>query len=272
MFGRTSSRQWYTWLPLLFASATAQRLSLHKAAAEGQIEPLKVAIRGRFDPYEDEWKKPDVNGQNKKGQVALHLAVCNRRGDMAAVRVLLEDGRADPNAQDKATDTPLHVVARMCNDEERFGQHALSVAGLLIKHGAEPATPATEAKITPLHVAAEAGHVRLVDLLLRHGGSTLADTPDATGRTPLHYATQSLRAKVVFTLLQHGANPRAADSAGKVPFDEVAGGKDSFAVTIRQHLERSRQIYTEAVAERERKVKAKADAKEKKQGKAKTEL
>ena len=63
---------------LLTASVRAARIGLHSAAEQGQLEPLKVAINGRWDPYNEVQKKPDINGQNKKGRVALHLAVVRR--------------------------------------------------------------------------------------------------------------------------------------------------------------------------------------------------
>ena len=98
---------------LLLSVADGARLGLHQAAQEGQVAPLKVAIDGRYDEYAAEWKKPDINGQNKKGHIALHLAVCNQRGDPVAVRTLLEKG-ADANARDGNDDTALHVAVRMC--------------------------------------------------------------------------------------------------------------------------------------------------------------
>ena len=107
--------------------ARAARISLHKAAEDGQIEPLKVAIKGRYDAEEDEWKRPDLNAKNKKGQVALHLAVCAQEGNgdpkslQGATAIL--DGGADPSSKDGKEETPLHVVARLCNHLPRH-RHA----------------------------------------------------------------------------------------------------------------------------------------------------
>ena len=241
--------------------AQSQRLSLHKAAAQGQTAPLKVAIKGRFNAYEDEWVKPDINGRNKKGQVALHLALCNPRllqtGEKASVEALLEAG-ADPNTKDAKDETAMNIVARMCDNEQQFSREAVAIAKLLLSHGADPNAPATGAKLTPLHVAAERGHLRLAELLLRRGASVNA--LDASGATPLLHAARSLKSKMAHMLLQHGADSHIADAAGKRPRDEVEGGKDSFASAIRTHLDRERQIRTEFLEEK-KKAKAKADKK-----------
>ena len=84
-------------LMLVFAPiGFAARMSMHAAAEDGQVAPLKAAIDGRYDAYEDEWKRPDINGKNKKGHVALHLAACNKKSDDQPVKALLEKG-ADAN-------------------------------------------------------------------------------------------------------------------------------------------------------------------------------
>jgi len=240
----------------------AQRLSLHKAAAQGQTAPLKVAINGRFDAYNDEWVKPDVNGRNKKGQIALHLALCNPRllqtGEKAAIESLLKGG-ADPNVKDAKGETALHVVSRMCDNELQFARGAVGIAKLLLSHGADPNAASVEANLTPLHVAAERGHLRLAELLLRRGASV--DAPDASGATPLLHAARSSKSKMAHMLLQHGADSQIADSAGSRPRDAVEGGKDSFASAIRTHLDRERQIRTEFLEEETKKAKAKADKK-----------
>ena len=100
------------------ATAHAARMGVHKAAEEGQLEPLKTAIRGRYDEYEEVWRKPDLNAKNKKGKVALHLAVCSNpsegENDLQTVKVLLEAG-ANASSKDGKDETPLHALARLCD-------------------------------------------------------------------------------------------------------------------------------------------------------------
>ena len=62
-----------TLFVLWLGAASSARMSMWKAAEEAQVEPLKVAIDGRWDEYEERRVKPDIDGRNKKGQVALHL-------------------------------------------------------------------------------------------------------------------------------------------------------------------------------------------------------
>ena len=97
------------------ATAHAARMGVHKAAEEGQLEPLKTAIRGRYDEYEEVWRKPDLNAKNKNGKVTLHLAVCSNpsegENDLQTVKVLLEAG-ANASSKDGKDETPLHVRLR----------------------------------------------------------------------------------------------------------------------------------------------------------------
>lgn len=235
----------------LTTPATAARLGLHQAAQQGQVEPLKVAINGRFDEYNDVWKKPDIDGQNAKGHVALHLALCNKRDEMEVVRVLLEKG-ADASSRGRDDLTPLHVVAKMCGREpgyaqESFARGAIASAKLLLKHGADANAAATTEKLTPLHLAASGGHVKLVELLLTKGAAT--NSVDSMGATALHYASRAGNEKAVLALLKAGADASATDGAGRMARDEVKGG-DSFSVRIRGHLDRAPEIFSEAVEAR----------------------
>jgi ankyrin repeat protein len=63
---------------------------------------------------------------------------------------------------------------------------------------------------SPLHCAAEAGYVTIVQLLLAHGAEV--DIKNGEGRTPLHYAASLGRTEVIKLLLDHGANINAADT------------------------------------------------------------
>lgn len=67
---------------------------------------------------------------------------------------------------------------------------------------------------SPLHFAAQGGHVETAEVLLRAGISRDARTK--VDRTPLHIAAQEGRADIVSLLLRHGADVEAKDMVGFV--------------------------------------------------------
>uniref|UniRef100_A0A7N0USB4 Uncharacterized protein n=1 Tax=Kalanchoe fedtschenkoi TaxID=63787 RepID=A0A7N0USB4_KALFE len=94
--------------------------------------------------------------------------------------------------------TPLHVSARKGDFQE--------VKRLL--HGADANVAAWGPKskgVTPLHLAAEGGHVRIMSLLLKHGADIDARTKGACGWTPLHNAAKERNKRAVKYLIENGA-------------------------------------------------------------------
>ena len=59
----------------------------------------------------------------------------------------------------------------------------------------------------PLHEAARAGSVALVQMLLGNGAK--AESPDRSGVTPLHHAASGGHVEVLTLLQQHGASVEA---------------------------------------------------------------
>jgi ankyrin repeat protein len=166
-------------LSALLYGTDAGRLSLHASAEQGLVEPLKVAIKGRYDEEREEHIKPDIDGKNKKGRVALHLAACNWRGDLEPVRVLLEHG-ANPDARDRDGLAALHILAGGCNGggaaAGRYG--GVEVARLLHKHGADLNATIEADLLTPLHIAAAGDKAfRLLEWLASKGAHENAIDP-----------------------------------------------------------------------------------------------
>ncbi|KOM45442.1 hypothetical protein LR48_Vigan06g074800 [Vigna angularis] len=59
--------------------------------------------------------------------------------------------------------------------------------------------------VTPLHLAAEGGHIGVMDVLLEHGADIDARTKGACGWTPLHIAAKERRRDAVKFLIENGA-------------------------------------------------------------------
>jgi hypothetical protein len=119
----------------------------------------------------------DLNERDKGGRGPLHVAA--RDGHEELVRIMLEKG-ADPNITDRLACTPLWYVARSA------AKTAVSIAQLLIEHGAEINVVCGFAAQTPLIVASASGNAELVQLLLAHNAD--ATVLDASGRTAMAWA------------------------------------------------------------------------------------
>lgn len=70
-----------------------------------------------------------------------------------------------------------------------------------------------------LHIAARAGDLRSVELLIRAGENI--DQRGDMGCTALHYAIAEKQVDVVDFLLAHGADSRARNDFGQLPADSV---------------------------------------------------
>ncbi|PSN36116.1 hypothetical protein C0J52_17201 [Blattella germanica] len=68
----------------------------------------------------------------------------------------------------------------------------------------------TKVERTPLHIAAQEGNTAIVQLLLSHGADLRM--------TPLHWAVERERVDTVAVLLQHGANPHEISKFDKTAF------------------------------------------------------
>ncbi|EDQ91950.1 uncharacterized protein MONBRDRAFT_23256 [Monosiga brevicollis MX1] len=71
---------------------------------------------------------------------------------------------------------------------------------------------------TPLHLACLYGHVKVEEMLLKHGAdATAKDVVSTIGQTPLHLACLYGHVKVEEMLLKHGADAKAKSNVSTVP-------------------------------------------------------
>ena len=136
------------------------------------------------------------------------LLEATQRGDVAAVRSLLEDG-ADPNAAQGDGLTALHLAARTSN---------LEIAEILLDAGAEVAATTRIGGYMPIHLASQAAQASVVAALIRAGADPGVATTES-GATPLHLAAKAFSGEsTVRVLLEHGARVNALEtSAGQTP-------------------------------------------------------
>lgn len=162
---------------------------------------IASASAARADAYSDFWdsirrdnsrslaallaKGMDPNTVGANGDPALVTALREQAKD--ATRILLEAPGLKPDQAGVGGETALMVAAIQGNE---------GVARQLIERGAQ----VNRAGWAPLHYAASAGHVGIVDLLLAHGAKVDAQT--AGGVTPLMMAARDNQTRVVDRLLE----------------------------------------------------------------------
>jgi ankyrin repeat protein len=185
------------------------------AVVEGDVAQVRAGIH-----HHPEWvRATDVGNYNR---TALHKAAGHGHQQMA--EFLLSEG-ANINARDKLGYTPLMFAIHGRKSEvavwlvekgaridvkENNGYTALhnaAFAGLpdvvmaLIQHGAE--LDAKAGRETPLHLAAQEGHVQVARILLENGA-------DAGGKsngfwTPMSLASNQGHTEIVELLKEYGA-------------------------------------------------------------------
>nr|CAB3462537.1 unnamed protein product [Digitaria exilis] len=159
--------------------------------------PLEVAVRaavaGDLRPIKKLSRTMDLRrGRDLNGRSMLHLAA--KAGALDFCRFL----------------TPILVATEIEDDEVDI----VPVLRYLLARGGDPAA-ADEKGYTPLHNAAEFGHIKAVRLLLSKG--VPVDPLNSRG-TPLHLATAMDHDQVVKILLDHGA-----DAGADVNFKSPSG-------------------------------------------------
>lgn len=130
---------------------------------------------------------------------------------LKVARLLLEHG-ADNFARCDKFFLPLHFASYVGNAE---------LVLLLLKYVKTKSDVRTiSEEITPMHVAARAGHLNVVKALL--DAEIDPNTPDINGFTPLHLASDMGHSRVVQHLLQAGASPKSRTKGLDLPIHLAA--------------------------------------------------
>ena len=116
------------------------------------------------------------------------------------------------------------LLVHLPGDEERFLEAvetgSLRRAASMLARSPELTSSASRYGSTPLHLAAQRGHLEVVELLVRHGAEL--DAEDALGSTPLLEAVSGAHADVAHMLLGRGADASNGDSNGRTPLHSAA--------------------------------------------------
>ncbi|MBC8138095.1 MAG: ankyrin repeat domain-containing protein [Fibrella sp.] len=99
--------------------------------------------------------------------------------------------------------------------ESAAREDAADCLRLVIPYGVNLATVFPRNKMSPLHTAARAGSVKVLEMCLQAGSDP--DVPDRLGRTPLYMAARYNRPDAVEILLRFGADPNRTAKDGKTP-------------------------------------------------------
>jgi len=135
---------------------------------------------------------------------AAKIAKAIRRGDNARLAELLNNG-ADPNAAEDMGRFPLELAVHCGNKE---------AVDLLIAHDAAPELYWNDGSL--LHLAARMGRVDIAQALLAKWPDMLREKDDY-GNTPLHLAAERGHVEMVSYLIDCGLNPHDKNRENRTP-------------------------------------------------------
>ncbi|XP_061909697.1 dynein axonemal heavy chain 12 isoform X2 [Entelurus aequoreus] len=187
-------------------------IPLHEAAVQESKHILEIIFSA----------SPSGTAQCRtlKGETPLFLAVVYGRRQNATF--LLQNG-CNPNLQDDEQDSPL--VAAILNDQ-------YDLATLLLRYNAQ-VDQIGPLNRTALHEATFLGLENFAYLLLESGANPNAC--DTKRKTPLALAAQNGHLSVVELLLQKGANVECESESGTVLFDAAASGNPDIISLLLDH-------------------------------------
>ena len=206
---------------------------LHVAAASNQVEIIQYLTSGIYPV--------NINGQDKQGNTALHIAVL--RGSREAMKTLLEL-KVDDKILNEDQDPALHIALQqglealqLVKDFLSFpavdifvvGRHRQTTLHVLTKtdnvdmltvihdvacsRGEKADIVARDSNgVTIMHIAARAGAQRMMAFMFSASSEyslhpkDLANMPTYDRRVPLHYAVENKRIECIEILLIHEAD------------------------------------------------------------------
>lgn len=194
---------------------------LHSAIDNGHVEVV-VRLLDHAHDAADVDLGVIINAPGSGGFTPLHLAVL--RGHVHLAKLCLDRG-ANVHATDGLLGyTPMHHV---CSYESQFSameilQNMRVLAKLLLLHDLDRSTALDTSldRSTPLMLASNNGHKKLVKLILKYAPGSVMDR-DKNGLSALHYTCMNTDAKKYRAsariLLENKAEVNARDNEGNTP-------------------------------------------------------
>ena len=167
---------------------------LHYACKAGNVSLVRTLIE----------HKADITAKNKEGDMPVHIAAYNGRGE--TIMALITEFGCDANIEDSDGWTLLHYACKAGN---------VSLVQTLIEHKADITAKNKEGDM-PVHIAVcnDIGEVILA-LITEFGCDT--NIANSNGWTLLHYACKAGNVSLVRTLIKHKADITVKNNRGDMP-------------------------------------------------------
>ncbi|MHC4592034.1 MAG: ankyrin repeat domain-containing protein [Planctomycetota bacterium] len=134
--------------------------------------------------------------------------------------VVRRGSRGPPRAEDAASQGDLENLKYVLRVGMAKLDDKVAVVEYLLSQGVDPDTPSDASRRTALHVAARAGHVQVVEILLAHDAD--ARLKDFVYATPLHDAALRGHREVAELLVEADAMVNSRDGNGMSPLHFAA--------------------------------------------------
>ena len=145
------------------------------------------------EPWKKLFKVTKETAQRSDSMNASWLYIATQNGHLDIVKLLIQEGKANPNQANKNGSTPLLAAARRGH---------LDIVKFLIQEGkANPNQACTIANATPFYIAAQNGHIEIVKFLLQEEKTAVSIPILASTQILLEGAKQINRENEIKNLL-----------------------------------------------------------------------
>ena len=200
----------------LLVAGCRRRTPLHVAAEHDNVEMCEV-IHNCVINYEHLKKNTSFRlcAPDEDDLTPIHLAA--RKGSHRVLDMFM--------TKCKLHGYPVEVILGFIDEENSTPLHAaidgghIKVVEVLLKHGADPLVE-KDGQVPPFLMACSQGKIEMVDLMLKYcsTGQDLILCHDVYGQTCLHRCAQAINSShIISYLVEKGAKVNATDNKGQTP-------------------------------------------------------